>query len=196
MEALQFTITARKGWPPGDGRRSEPADPAWNVMSRLFLELSLADYSWQMRRMAVEVRQQDPCSLDVEAFSRRTEEAIPRWNVLARIAMPSFARSWASAGRAALGDELTRLVLQAKAQARAPRTSAPLPASVPSSACAGLSWAVKTLPGGDIQIEADRNPFKDAKQAPLLAFRVHRAPARGANVGREGGRDGTARERR
>lgn len=194
-DALQFMITARKGWPPlSDGRASPPADLVWKAASGVFLDLSLANYSEKMRRMAAEVRQQDPCSIDVEAFSRRTEEAIPRWNIVARIAMPSFARSWVSAGRAALGDELTRLVVQVKAQARTPEASAPLPATVPSSACAGLTWAVKTLPNGDIQIEADRNPFPDPKLAALLAFRVHRAPARRTGAAAGGRRSGAGQD--
>jgi len=178
-EALQFTITAREGWTPASGGReaSKPAEWAWRLVSRLFLELSLANYSEQMNRMAVEVGLQDPCSLDAAALSRRTEEAIPRWNILARIAMPSFARTWNSVGRAALGDELTRLVVQAKAQVP-PAQASELPRTVPSSACAGVTWAVRALPSGDIHIEADRNPFQDPKTAPLLAFRVHRRPSR------------------
>jgi hypothetical protein len=178
-EALLFSITARNGGVTAfRDRATGPVSLISRAGAVLFLEWSIADYSEQMRRMAVELRQQDACAVDTEAVSRRTEDGLSRWNMLGRVAVPGLARSWDSAARAALGDELTRLVVLSRTPARAPASGAVLPAAVPSTVCAGLTWAVKTLPSGDIQIEADRNPFKSPTPTPLLAFRVHRVPAR------------------
>ena len=140
----------------------------------LWLELSVADYSDQMRRMAVELKRGDPCALDIEGFARQMEAEIPWWNILSKIAMPSLARSWSSVGRALLDDELTGLVVRAKAQVRSATGAVPQPASIPSSVCAGVSWMSKPQANGDLEIGADRNPFKDPKSAPPLSFRVHR----------------------
>jgi hypothetical protein len=102
------------------------------------------------------------------------EAEIPWWNILSKIAMPSLARSWSSVGRALLDDELTGLVVRAKAQVRSATGGVPQPASIPSSVCAGVSWMSKPQANGDLEIGADRNPFKDPKSAPPLSFRVHR----------------------
>lgn len=144
-------------------------------LTRLWLKLSVADYSDQLRRMAVELRHQDSCALDIDKFTGRMEAEIPWWNVLSKIAMPSLARSWGSVGRALLDDELTGLVAQARAQVRSATTAAPQTATIPSSVCVGMNWMVKPRANGDLEIGADRNPFKDPKSAPPLSFRVHRS---------------------
>ncbi len=100
------------------------------ALGGLWLELSIADYSDQMRRMAVELKRRDPCALDTEGFARQVEAEIPRWNILSKIAMPSLARSWSSVGRALLDDELTGLVVRAKAQLRSATSAAPQPATI------------------------------------------------------------------
>ncbi len=144
-------------------------------LTKLWLELSLADYSDQMRRMAVDLRDQDPCAVDMGQFTRRLEAEIPWWNVLSKIAMPNLARSWGNVGRALLDDELTGLVLRARTQMRSDPKAAPQTATIPSSVCVGMSWMIKPQVNGDLEVGADRNPFKDPKSAPPLGFRVHRA---------------------
>ncbi len=182
-EAWMFgRFGAQVGSRAGDaGRGSGLAGPTAHLpgpLARSWLELSIADYSDHIRRMSLELKGQDPCALDIAAFTRRTEAEIPWWNILSKIAMPALARSWGSIGRTLLDDELTALVVRGRAQAPAP------PLSIPSSACAGLSWTSRSQANGDLEIEADRNPFKDPRSAPPLSFRVHRrhgapsAPAR------------------
>ena len=161
-EVLLFSAAARSAPAPGE----RPVYRNW-LARYVLIDLSLADYSTQVYRMAVQLRSADPCRLDPQALSEDSERSLPRWNLLGRIAMPGLSSAWLSAAQIAFDDELTRLVLKAKTRASA----AALPARVPSDVCSDVNWTIATFAGGDVQIAADRQPF--ARPVPA-AFRVHR----------------------
>jgi hypothetical protein len=157
-----------------DGSPSHAGTGPATLLGRLWLQPSIADHSDRIRRMAVELKQQDACAVDSESFARRMEAEIPWWNTFSTIAMPSLARGWDNVARAMLDDELTGLVVRAKAEVGGAKTRALPLATSPSSVCAGMSWVSRPQANGDLEIAADRNPFKDPRSAPPLSFRVHR----------------------
>ena len=166
-EVLVFSASVRSAGPAPGGEHVSLRN---RLMRYVLVDLSLADYSAQMYRMAVQLRSADPCALDAEAFSKDVERWLPRWNIIGQSAMSGLSNVWIAAAQIAFDDELTRLVLRAKTRASA----AALPARVASGVCSSVNWTIETLAGGDVQIATDRQPFA---RPVASTFRVHR-PAR------------------
>lgn len=105
-------------------RRAHP------LHTSLYARLSAADASRRLRRLAGALSAVDPCRWDVDA-----PVDAPSWNAEARRLLPLAAQRWSAVRTAELEEELTRLVLETRAQ--------PPPAADtrPSRVCGGLVWS-------------------------------------------------------
>lgn len=154
-DTLVFAMTAR-----GSSNRSP------------FLELWLADASLRLQRLASALAVQNPCEMDVARFAGRAQADVPWWNPIGGAAMPGLVQVWATTAKTALDDELTRMVVAARARMRNPNAGNRLPASAASTTCAGLTWMVATQPNGDILIEARTNQPFDPAMMRRTSFRL------------------------
>jgi len=140
----------------------------------LLIDLGTADYSMQMRQLALDLQSQDLCTFDSAEFSKQKERKASWWNILAQVAIPGISRTWQSALSVAIDDELTRQIVRVKTQPAA----ASVPETVTSSVCRSLKWTFTRLSSGHIQIEANPNPFAALRPKPLVAFSVRSLAAR------------------
>jgi hypothetical protein len=101
----------------------------------LYARFAAADASRRLRRLAGALSAVDPCRWDGEALVDT-----PSWNAEARRLLPHASQRWSAVRTAELEEELTRVVLETRAQP-------PLIADVrPSRVCGGLAW--KRTPDG------------------------------------------------
>jgi hypothetical protein len=132
----------------------------FRVASAPYLRLSVAGYSDALRREVERLRALDPCDLDVESYREEVKRAQPAWNILSRVAMPPLASSWLAGRDAALDDELTAAVLEARGSgpARGERRTV-------SRVCPSLTWVTRTTGGGGMRVEAENEPagFDDGR---------------------------------
>ena len=171
-EVARLGTTVRQGRTEGMGVSPTRARLLQSTRNTFLLNLLLADYSLRMARLASEIRAEDPCTAAAAAAaSRRLEEAVPWWNPLAKSAMTGVAQTWRTFGRVALDDELTRLVIQARARVHDVRRSAPPEPAVRSAVCANVTWTITTQPNGDVVVEATGALATDI---PRPLFRVRR----------------------
>jgi hypothetical protein len=124
MEARALTAHAR--------RREEPVggpEAVRRLFGTQYARLTAADASRRMRGLAAELRSSDPCRVDAGALG-----GAPAWNAAARATLPYAAQRWSAVRDVELEEELTRVVLDTRAQ------PPPDPDAVPSHVCPGLVW--------------------------------------------------------
>jgi hypothetical protein len=167
LRALQIE-TWNFGQMGGSLRTSLREKGYWGIVRDPFVapwvRLSAADFSQRVHDAAIELRDDDACSLDPSSFDKTKLDAMPRWNILGRIAIPSIARTWGAGVQAAYDVELTGHVLAARAGPDG-ASEAPPRTLGPSIVCPGVKWQQVVRADGSVSIYPDRDPFP--RQKPL-----------------------------
>jgi hypothetical protein len=136
-----------------------------------FLRLGASSHSGWLSESLTELRGQNLCSFDEQAFAAKRLAALPRYDLVARWQASSF-MEWRTVRLAALEAELTLQVLQARARRRASKdaTWPSGPTSTPSTVCPGLVWRYDVAEDGTASIAPSKNPFTPAEAT--LTFRM------------------------
>jgi hypothetical protein len=124
----------------------------WGTFQAPYTGLSLASYSDLMRRATLGLREwKDPCSFNVDTFVESLH--IPSWNVLARVSLPGLLPSYMRAIGAALDQEVTGRILEAR---ESTEHAPPVKGGFPSDVCPGLSWNVEKRPDQALTLAPSR----------------------------------------
>lgn len=151
-ERLIFSlrVEAAIGWAIGSGKQTGlDLSPAVAWLMGPYISASGYELAERMLRTAEAHRHLSACDLTNGELRDLWSNDAPRWNIVGRAAWPDLRGSTVRVLRRELDQELTELVLTAK-------SGGPVPASVPSRACRGASWAVDTANPGRLTIALDR----------------------------------------
>jgi hypothetical protein len=130
MDARVLTAHVRRREAPVDGPvASRVRDAVRRLLGTQYSRLAAADASRRLRGLAAALRSSDPCRVDAGALG-----GAPAWNAAARATLPYAAQRWSAVRDVELEEELTRVVLDTRAQ------PPPDPDVVPSYVCPGLVW--------------------------------------------------------
>jgi hypothetical protein len=139
--------------------------PAASYPTSLYARLSAADASRRMRRLAGGLRAVEPCRADAGALADA-----PAWNPEARRMLPYAAQRWGVVRHAELEEELTRVVMETRAQP-------PLVADVRASrVCGGLGWERTPDGAGGTVVAASGVALPPRTRGASWRYRVKAAP--------------------
>ena len=155
----------RELWPD-----AKTGPPAWadRLVTTPYAWWCAADSSRRLRRLASRLRETEPCRVDTAALHDAVRRDLPRANVVARSLLPQAAYRWTAVRDVELDEELTRVVLETRAQ---PPASAD---AVDSRVCGGLAWKRTPDETGGVEIKAEdvRLPARGGRSA----WRYHVKP--------------------
>jgi hypothetical protein len=141
--------------------------PAWadRLVTTPYAWWVAADTSRRMRRLAARLRETEPCRLDPAALDEQLARDVPRANIVARQVLRQAAYRWTAVRDVELDEELTRIVLEARARPPAEADT------VASRVCAGLRW--NRIPDGSGGIEVTAEGVRPPARGGRSAWRYH-----------------------
>lgn len=127
-----------------DVRPAVPLRALDRLLTTPYVRFCAADSSRWLRHLAAELRRSEPCRVDTETLEAAVTPG--RWNAPGRIALSSAAHRISLVRDLELEEELTRVVLETRAQ-RPQRADA-----VASRVCGGLDWTRTPDQAGGITV--------------------------------------------
>ncbi len=156
----------------GLGRTDENARGILPAVDRLlstpFARGCGADTSRRLRDLAARWRSTEPCRVETAAPSPVPEAF--RWNRIARFTVPAIAGAWRHVADVELEEELTRVVLETRAQPPDRRDT------LASRVCSGLAWTRTPDANGAVTVAAEGVALPARRGGVPWSYRVA-APA-------------------